>query len=313
MPLTDIELYRPGPYFALVILLVPVAAALVGTAISLFVDGSVPVWLPFLVFLWLPLLPAVWFVLQSVRTNSYGIAAGRPWRTWQEIPWFLVERVEQFGPVIRIFSSNGKTLVVTPLLLRNGGRLKRQLWLRLPAHAFAGSLAQEGETVLVNGVHTTPDGILSGTLRARPWLLWRLALLVLALAALALAGLGIMDLPLGAAILTTGLGAIIALASLIMCGWLAQVVTVSDKGIRAYWTLTRNTHEMTWEQITFVEHFSREVFWRLRDDTERRIVCAGPTVFPRAQRDIMRAFLSQNSEQYSIPIVPRKRLLWPWR
>lgn len=308
-PLTEIEVYRPGPYFALTILLVPVAAALIGTAISLFANGTVPVWMPFLVFLWLPLLPLVWLVMQSVRTNPYGIAAGRPWRTWHEIPWLLIERVEQVGPVIRIFSSNGQQLILIPRLLRDGKRLRRQFFLRLPAHVFAGSLAQEGESLLVNGIHTTPEGGLAGTLRAQPRTLWRLAPIGISCLAVILAVIGVLNLPVGAAVSAVVICVIIALASLLVYGWMAQSVTVSDAGIRARWELTRRTREMTWEQIQFIEHSSRQALLRFRGET--RIICAGPALFPTAQRDLMRAFLHEYCVKRGVPIVRRTRLLWP--
>lgn len=306
-PLNDVEIYRPGPYFALFILLVPVLVALVGTGISLNAAGAVPVWLPFVVFLWLPLLPAVWFVMQSVRTNPYGIAAGRPWRTWQEIPWLLVERVEQSGPVLRVYASNGQRLVIVPRLLREGARIKRQLLLRLPLHVLAGGLAQEAQVLLVNGIYSMPEGGLSGTLHARPQKRWRLALVAVALIAVALATLAIMNLPVGGAIPIAILCAGFAVASVLGLGWMAQHVYVSERGISARWTLTHKTREMTWEQVELIEHSSRQALLRCRGNI--RIVCAGPALLPTAQRDLMRAFLHEYCANRGVPIVHRTWLV----
>lgn len=309
IPLTEVEHYRPGPHFALLILLVPVAAALVGTAISLYADGSVPVWLPFLVFLWLPLLPVVWFVLQNVRTSPYGIAAGRPWRTWEEIPWLLIEHVEQTGPIVRISGSNGQQLTLLPFLLRDGRRLKRQLWLRLPGHIFAGGLALEGDAVLANGIHSMPEGGLSGTLRGRPQTRWRLAVVGLTFIMVGLTVVCLTRLPLGVGIPVALVCALIAVVSLLMSGWMAQRVTVSNKGISVSWTFTRRTREMPWEQVQFIEHSSGQALLRFRGDT--RIVCAGPALFSSAQRDLLRAFLHEYCASRGVPIVRRTQLLWP--
>lgn len=306
-PLADVEIYRPGQYVALVILLVPVLIALAGTAISLNANGSVPVWLPFVVFLWLPLLPAVWFAMQSVRINPYGIAAGRPWRTWQEIPWVLIERVEQSGIVIRIYGSNGQRLVITPALLREGARLKRQLLLRLPPHVLAGRLIPEAQLLLVNGIREMPEGGLSGTLHARPRVRWQAALVIVALVLVGGAFLAVTNLPLGASIPLAVVCAIGAAASLSSCVWLAQHIFVNEQGITARWTLTRKTSEMSWEQMDLIEHSSRQALLRFRGVS--RIICTGPSLLPATQRDLMRAFLHEYCGDRGVPIVRRRWLL----
>lgn len=306
-PLADLKIYRPGQYFALVIVLMPVLVALVGTAISLDANGSIPVWLPFVVFLWLPLLPAVWFIMQSVRTNPYGIAAGRPWRTWQEIPWTLIERVEQSGMVIRIYGSNGQRLVLVPALLREGSRLKRQLLLRLPSHVLTGKLVHQAQLLLVAGIYTMPEGGLSGTLHARPQARWRIGLFVVGLALIGCVVAAVISLPLGAAIPLAVICAVAAAVCLYACGWLAQSVFVNAQGISAEWALTRKTREMTWEQVQLIEHSSRQALLRLRGGT--RVICAGPALLPGAQRDLMRAFLHEYCVHRGVPIVRRTWLL----
>lgn len=307
-PLTDVEVYRPGPYFALIILLVPVLVALVGTVVSLNENGNIPVWLPFVVFLWLPLLPAIWFVMQSVRTNPYGIAAGRPWRTWQEIPWVLIERVEQAGIVIRIQGSNGHTLALIPLLLREGKRLKRQLLLRLPPHVLAGELAQEAQFLLVNGIHTMPEGGLSGTLQARPQARWRAILLLIALALVGCTVAATLNLPLAVAIPIAVVCVGGTAASVFAAGWLVQQVFVNERGISARWSLVRRSREITWEQVELIEHSSRQALLRIRGGAYRS-VCLGPALLPTAQRDLMRAFLHEYCVNRGVPIVRRRWLV----
>lgn len=306
-PLADLKIYRPGQFFALVIVLMPVLVALVGTAISLDVNGSVPVWLPLVVFLWLPLLPAVWFVMQSVRTSPYGIAAGRPWRTWQEIPWALIERVEQSGMVIRVYGSNGQRLVLIPALLREGDRLKRQLLLRLPSHVLAGRLAQQAQLLLVNGIYTMPEGGLSGTLHARAQMRWRVGLVILGVALLGCAAVAAMRLPLVAAIPLIVVCVAGGGACLFACGWLAQSVFVNAEGITAQWSLTRKSREMTWDQVQLIEHSSRQALLRLRGGS--RMICVGPALLPAAQRDLMRAFLHEYCVNRGVPIVRRTWLV----
>ena len=109
-------------------MVVPVVVALGGAAIFLNATGTIPVWLPFVLLLWLPGLPILWLTLQSVQTSSFGLAAGRPWRVWEEMPWTLVERVEKRGVALRITGSDGRRLTVVPPLL-----------LPLPCHCSFGS------------------------------------------------------------------------------------------------------------------------------------------------------------------------------
>src|SRR5689334_14871110 len=101
-PLLDIQVFRPGSLLALTILLLPVLVALAGAVVFILMNAPIPEWLPFLALLWIPCAPIFWLAMQSVRTNTVGVAAGRPWRSWVEIPWTLIERVEQFGPLLTI-------------------------------------------------------------------------------------------------------------------------------------------------------------------------------------------------------------------
>lgn len=302
-PLMDVQIYRPGPYLALAVLVAPVVVALVGAAISLNATGTIPVWLPFVLLLWLPSLPLVWMTLQSVRTSSYGIAAGRPWRVWEDIPWSLVERVEMRGVTLRITGSDGKKLTVMPALLRDGDRLKRQLLLRLPAHVLAGGLAQESQQILSAGIYARPEGGLSGTLHARPEAVWRAALAAGALVALAGAALALLKLPLGPAIPVAAVALVVAGAAARAFVWTMQEVMMNEKGISVVWRLTGRSQEMQWAQVELVEHSTREALLRLRGT--QRLRCAGPALMSSAQRDLMRAFLHEYCGNRDVPIMRR--------
>src|SRR5262249_52627132 len=137
----QVEVYRPGPYLALGILLLPVVVALGGAALYLTKDGTIPFWLPLIFVVWAPLLPLLWLSMQAVRTSAADIAAGRPWRRWVTISWENIERAERLGLRLRLTGSRGEQVTFVPLLLRDGKRLQRQLFLRLPAHVLIGTLS----------------------------------------------------------------------------------------------------------------------------------------------------------------------------
>src|SRR5689334_13162083 len=89
-----------------------------------------------------------------------------------EIPWTLIERVEQFGPLITITGSNARRMTFAPVLLRDGARLKRSLLLRLPSQVLIGKLSRDQQRVLRTGFFM-PDAGLSGTLHTHPHRRWR--------------------------------------------------------------------------------------------------------------------------------------------
>lgn len=306
-PLMDIQMYRPGPYLALAILIAPAIVALGGAAISLNIIGEIPVWLPFVLLAWLPGLPILWLTMQSVRTSSEGLAAGRPWQTWNSIPWSLVERVEQLGPAIRITGSNGQRLTIVPVLLRDGGRLKRQLLLRLPVHVLAGALAQEAQRLLATGMYTMAEGGLSGTMRARPQRIWRGIPAAGAIVAIGGAVLILLKLPLGPGIPLALLALVVAGVAMRVFAWTTQEVLMNEKGISIIWQLTRRSREMQWAQVELIERSPREVLLRLRGT--QRLLCAGPTLMPAAQRDLMRAYLHEYCVNRGVPIMRRGWML----
>lgn len=307
-PLSEVELYRPGPYFALAILLIPVIVTLVAATISLNGDHGIPLWLPFVLLLWIPCLPVIWLGMLSVRTDTTGIAAGRPWTRWREIPWDMIDRVDERGPLLTVHGSIGGRLVFAPILLRDGSRLRRRLLLRLPAHVLSNALGEDAQQILSLSVYTMPEGGLAGMLRARSRASYRLtaAALTIALAAVGIVALLAVSSPVGLALaVICWLGAL-ASASLVV--WLQQELRVNDSGIVVFQRLTRRMRELKWTQIELIEHSSREAVLRLRG--EQRIVCLGPGVLPRAQRDVLRAFLHEYGLNRGVPIVKRPRVLF---
>src|SRR5262249_36428856 len=173
-PIAEVEMYRPGPHLALGILLLPVVVALGGAALYLNLDGgTIPFWLPLVFLLWVPLLPLLWLTLQTVRTSAMDITSGRPWRPWVAIPWENIERAERIGLRLRLTGSRGEQMTFIPLLLRDGKRLERQMFLRLPAHVLTGTLSQEAQKLHATGIRSTPRGGYAGTLTTRARARWR--------------------------------------------------------------------------------------------------------------------------------------------
>jgi len=303
-PLADATLYRPGPSFALLILLIPVITALVGGALYLTTSGPLPIWSPFLLLLWIPALVGVWAVMKTVRLSSLGLAVGRPWGQWIQMDWDTIERVEQRGPFIVLHNTNRQRVTFAPALLVDGLRLRRQLLLRLQPQTLGGSLRQEAQSLITGDLtELTPGGGLTGSLRARPRVIW--ATLAALVGALALAGgvASLIWLPLLAAIplalVLLALAVLAALATL----WFRQQVVVDEKGIGVFGFPPQRDSFMAWENIELLELGPNELALRLRGDS--KLVCPGPPLFTVAERNRMRAFIHAYCLDRGTPRVPR--------
>ncbi|HKB49762.1 MAG TPA: hypothetical protein VKC57_18780, partial [Ktedonobacterales bacterium] len=288
------------------VLLLPVAIALGGAGIFLNTDGSVPAWLPFTLLLWLPGLPLLWLALQSVRTSARGVAAGRPWAQWDEIAWEHIERADQRGLLVRLTGSNGERLAFSPLLLRDGRRLERQLLLRLPTHVLTGRLATKAQALLTTGIYSTSEGGYSGTLIVRPRPLWKL---LLALATLG-CGLGaafasLRSPPLLAVSVAAGSLALVAGCTLL---WFGQRIQIDGNGLIVTRRPFGRKRVMRWSEIELVEHSRRQAVLRLRG--RHKLVCAGPGLLTPAQATLLRGFLFENCTRRGVPVLPRS-WLWP--
>jgi hypothetical protein len=308
-PLQDVQIYRPGPYIALAILLLPALITLAGAAVYLNTGEQIPGWLPFILLLWVPGFPVLWLGMLSVRTNSAGIASGRPWSRWVEISWPDVERAEQRGPLVRVEGAQGGHISFAPQLLRDGTRLERLLLMRLPTYVLTGALARKARALVTSEIHSTADGGYSGTLtiHVRAGVRWFVALLAL----LALAGAAYLLFRASFAdAATLGLAlAIAGVAGCILLAWSLQRVRVTETGIALERALLPLVRRIDWSEVELIEHSPREGFLRFRGS--RRLFCFGPGFLSPAQANLMRGFLAEYAGKRRIPMFTRRWLL-PW-
>jgi hypothetical protein len=300
-------MYRPGQYFAGGILALPLVVTLVVSAVALAENATVPIWVPFILLLWIPCLVLAWRGMLNVRTDGLGIAAGRPWTQWQEIPWSLVERVDQSRATVRVHGSTGTTITFAPLLLRDGGRLKRQLLLRLPTHVLSPQLAREAQTLLAAGVFNTGGGGLTGTLHARCRPRWRALTSAVVVGMLGIGAACVLALPLQAAVPLAAVCCAGAASSTVVLVWLFQELSVSEKGVTTVSPLTHRTRGLAWEDVELVEHSAGQTVLRLRG--AQRITCVGPSLLSPSQRDLLRAFIYEYCVYRQVPVLRRP---WLW-
>lgn len=307
-PLADTQFYQPGSMLALGILVLPVAVTLGLAAVALQVGHAVPLWLPFLALLWLPAVPLLWLLMQSARTTATGIAVARPWRTWIQLHWDDIQRVDQRGMVMRI-SGRGETLVLAPRLLRDGTRLRRQILLRLPPHTLSVRLSREAEEILSSQISLLPDGGMAGTLVARPQARYSLTLLAAACALGAVCGLGLWYAAATPAVIAGSvLAGLLALASLAGAAWFIQRLSLDEQGIsmmRALGLPRRRFY--AWSQLSMVEHTPNKALLRLRD-SQTRTLCAGPHLFDSEQATILWALIQSHAREHEVLVIPRRRL-----
>ncbi|HEX6800325.1 MAG TPA: hypothetical protein VF116_21615 [Ktedonobacterales bacterium] len=307
-PLADTQFYQPGTLLALAILVLPVAVTLGLAALALQIGRAVPLWLPFLALLWLPAVPLLWLLMQSARTTAIGIAVARPWRTWTQLRWDDIQRVDQRGMVMHI-SGRGETLVLAPRLLRDGARLRRQILLRLPPHALSLHLSREAEGILSSQISMLPDGGVAGSLVARPQARYVVSLLAAAFALCTAAGLALWSIATAPALIAgvaaAGLLALVCLAGVL---WLAQQLSLDEQEI----TITRvlafpRRRVYAWNQLKVIEYTPNKALLRLRD-SRTRTLCAGPHLFDSEQATILWALIQTHAREHEVLIIPRRRL-----
>lgn len=308
VPLADTQFYHPGPLLAFAVLLLPVALTLGLAALALQLGHAVPLWLPFLTLLWLPAVPLLWLLMISARTTSRGIAVARPWRTWTQLHWEEIQRVDQRGIVMRI-SGRGETLVLAPRLLRDGARLRRQILLRLPPHALSVRLSREAEAILSSRISMLPNGSITGALAARPQARYSVALLAAACILGGSAGFALWRGALSPVAITVAVVAgLLALACLTGAAWLVQQLSLDDQGItilRAVGVPRRRAY--AWNQITMIEHTPGSALLRLRD-SRTRALCAGPHLFDSEQATILWALVQSHARDHEVLVIQRRRL-----
>ncbi|PWT71268.1 MAG: hypothetical protein C5B60_11120 [Chloroflexi bacterium] len=302
----EAQLYRPSPFVAISILLLPVIVTLVAAILFLSTFGGIPLWLPFLILLWIPCLPVLWLAMQSAQTSTLTLAAGRPWRPWVELPWDSIERVEQLGFIIQATASDGRKLTIMPVLLRDGARLRREFLLRLPPQVLSGSLGQQAKKLFPD-IQASPEGRLTGTLRAHPKRLWRTLAFILGctLIAAGFLSLWLFGLILGIFLALGGL--ILGSICLLAFVWLLQEILINENEISRTIPFRRRSSTLEWSEIELIEHSSHEYVLRLRGPV--RIICVGPSLLPTAERDLMRAYIHEYGISRGIPTVRRTWIL----
>jgi hypothetical protein len=303
----EVQLYRPSPFVALAILLLPVVVTLVAAIALLSTIGTIPSWLPFLILLWIPCLPVLWLVMQSAQTSTLSFAAGRAFRPWVELPWDSIERVEQSGLIIRATASDGRKLTIIPLLLRDGARLRREFLLRLPPHVLSGALGQQAKKLIVPDIQITPEGKLSGTLRAHPRRLWRTLAFILGWVLIAAGFLSLWLFGLIPGVFLAIGGLLLGSVCLLAFVWLLQEVLINENGISRAIPLMHQSSTLEWSKIELIEHSSHQYVLRLRGPA--RFICVGPSLLPTAERDLMRAYIHEYGISRGIPTVRRTWIL----
>ncbi len=305
-PMVDVNVYRPGSFLALAMLLIPLIVALVGATSYVLLGEHIPIWIPLVLLLWIPCTAALWMLLKSVRTTPVSIAVGRPWQRWQEVSYGDIERIEQRGPSFRILTVDGARMSFTPFLLRDGTRLEVALLLRLPSHVIVGKLRRRAQELIFSDIHTGPGGTLAGTRRIRAQAQWAFAALLLGLASIAGAVIAFLSLSLAVAIPLGLLLIVLAVCFFATFAWLLREVEVSEKGVTVIGLLNRRQQQMAWDDVVWLEEFPGQLAIRLRGP--RRLRLAGPRLLKRSQAEVLQAFLFEYVIERGALRVPRRWL-----
>jgi hypothetical protein len=302
--LSEVHVYRPGPALAAAIALAPGILAAAG--VSLAMARKIPDFVPVLLLLWVPVLPFTWLAMVSVRTSATGIAAARPWRQWDELPWELIERAERHGLRYVLMASDGRRIGFAPAILREGGRLRRAILVRLPPQVLDEGLRLAARDLLGGAPAPRPEGVLAGEVRARPRRAWRMGAIGGTVGGGLIAAGGALVVSAAFGMATIAVGLLILAAAAGSLSWLSQEVVLTGHGIAITHALHGGTQALSWDEVQLVEHTRGERVLRLRGD--RRLRCAGPRLLGPVERDAMRAFLHVYCLDRGVPIVERRWL-----
>jgi hypothetical protein len=305
-PMVDVNIYRPGSFLALAMLLVPLVVALAGATSYMLLGEHIPVWIPLLLLLWIPCIGGLWLLMKSVRTTPVSIAVGRPWQRWQEVFYADIGRMEQRGLSLCILTLDGARMSFTPFLLRDGIRLEVGLLLRLPPHVIVGKLRRRAQELITGGIHAGPQGALAGTMRIRARVRWTLVTLLLALASIAGAVAAILLLSLALAIPLAVVLFALGLCFLAIFAWMLREIEVSEEGVTVVGFANRRSQQLAWSDVVWLEEFPGQLSIRLRGP--RRLRLAGPRLLKRSQADILEAFLFEYVIERGVLRVPRRWL-----
>lgn len=312
-PLADARIYRPGSALALGILVLPVVLTLGLAALALQLGHAVPIWLPVLALLWLPAAPLAWLMMQSARTTALGIAVGRPWRTWTELRWDEIQHVEQRGIFLRITGPSPirLALMLAPGLLGEGGRLRREILMKLPPTALSVGLSREAAALVrTDGISISPDGAIEGTLVARTRVRYGAVLVLVAIALVGGSALAWMfaATPTPALAAAAGAGGLLALLCLALAAWLPQRLTLDAEGVTVTHAvgLVRG-RSFRWQRLDMVEYTPRLTLLRIRGKRVRAL-CAGPRLFDSEQAAIAWRYLQGQCHEHDVLLIMRRRL-----
>jgi hypothetical protein len=294
-PLPGATLYRPGGKVALTLVFVPILGACAAAGVFLEMQTAIPIWLPGAMLLWVLLMPAFWLALKTVRTSPFGIAAGRPWRVWREIPWGSIAKVERHGPRLRVTSREYVRISFNPGMLHAGGELRRFLLSQLPPELLDDSLRDEARRIAMADSGPSYPGPLPSILRTRPRALLRIGAALVALGALGAAPLAAVKLTLVPGVPVAAGAVALAFGGMLAFAWLSQQVTLSEVGISVAAFPSGRARGMQWSQVVLLEFTRHGRVIRLTGKGAReRMRCPGPRIMAPLDAAVYRAFLKRH-------------------
>jgi hypothetical protein len=245
--------------------------------------------------LWVLLMPIFWLALKTVRISPFGIAAGRPWRVWREIPWGSIAKVEQRGPRLRLTSREYVRISFNPGMLHAGDELRRLLLSQLPPEVLDDSLRDDARRIAMADSGPSYPGPLPTILRTRPRAPLRIGTALVTLGAYGtalFAAVRLTNVPgvlLAAGALTLAFGGVLGFV------WLSQQVTLSEAGISVAAFLSGRARGLQWSQVVLLEFTRRGRVIRLTGKGAReRVRCPGPRLMSPLDAAVYRAFLKRH-------------------
>jgi hypothetical protein len=297
-PLADAKIYRPGGRVAGAMLLTPVLAACAGMGYYVYSARTVPLWVAAVPLGGVLLVPFFWLALKTVRVTPAGIAVGRPWQWWAEMPWAAVNGIEKRGLRLRLTAVDGARIAFTPALLHDGSSLRATVLDRISPDVLDPRLVEDAQRIA-----QAKPGPISGVLRARPSWVRRGGVALLTLVALATGVAAVLVLPPEGGIPLSVAAALCAVAGVNRFLWLSQRITLSETGISVMAFPSGRVQTLRWQDVVLFEHTPHERILQLRG--ARPIRCAGPWLMRPLDREAYRAFIQRFVRDRKVLEVPR--------
>lgn len=260
-----------------------------------------PLWLALTLLLLVPLSLAGWWALGGVRLTRESIAFGRPLRPWNTVALDSVTRLESRGWSLTLVTAARRRYTFIPMLLARGAQLRRRLLLSLPVSALDEATRAEAQRMLEGELFVSGDKVDALTLRTSRWFSWTLAALTFACIAAA-AALAIWTPALTWLALVVG-G--VALLALLLCLWVTQELSISDRGLIARFKLLGITRSVAWEDVRTIRRAPGEVALTLR--SKHRLTCAGPGLLAAPAARQMREAVTRHAVDRGTPMTPLAR------